>query len=61
MFALEIVVVLGAAVLCCNALATRLRVAPPVLLLGLIPALHEVHLPPEVMLLSCRPCSTWRA
>ncbi|MFI5841859.1 Na+/H+ antiporter [Catenuloplanes sp. NPDC051500] len=55
--ALEIVVVLGATVLLCNAIAGRLRVAPPVLLLGagaligLVPAFHEVRLPPDVMLL----------
>jgi CPA1 family monovalent cation:H+ antiporter len=55
--ALEVVVVLGAAVLACGVLARRLRVAPPVLLLvsgvllGFAPALREVHLPPEAVLL----------
>src|SRR6195952_943260 len=54
---LELVVVLGAAPLACGVLARRLRIAPPVLLLtsgvllGFIPALREVHLPPETMLL----------
>lgn len=57
MLGLELVVVLGVSVLVCNAVAERLRVAPPVLLLlagtllGFFPALREVHLPPEVMLL----------
>jgi CPA1 family monovalent cation:H+ antiporter len=55
--ALEVVVVLGAAVLVCGVLARRLRIAPPVLLLlggvliGFAPALREVHLPPEAVLL----------
>jgi CPA1 family monovalent cation:H+ antiporter len=54
---LEVVVVLGVAVLACGLLARRLGVAPPVLLLvcgvllGFIPALRQVRLPPEVMLL----------
>jgi len=54
---LELVVVLGGAILACGVLARRLRIAPPVLLLasgvllGFIPALREVHLPPETMLL----------
>ena len=54
---LELVVVLGAVLLACGALASRLRIAPPVLLLisgavlGFVPALREAHLPPEVMLL----------
>lgn len=49
--------VLGAAVLVCGVLAGRLRVAPPVLqlacgaLLGFAPALRQVHLPPQVVLL----------
>ena len=49
--------VLGAAVLVCGVLARRLRVAPPVLqlacgaLLGFAPALRQVHLPPQVVLL----------
>jgi hypothetical protein len=53
---LEIVVVLGAAVLICSGLASRLHVAPPILLLvsgillGFVPALREVQLPPEVVL-----------
>ncbi len=54
---LELVVVLGAAVLVCGVLARRIRVAPPVLqlacgaLLGFAPALRQVHLPPQVVLL----------
>lgn len=56
MLGLEIVVVLGAAVLVCTGLAGRLHVAPPILLLaagillGFVPALREVQLPPEVVL-----------
>jgi Na+/H+ antiporter len=54
---LELVVVLGAAILASGVLARRLRIAPPVLLLtsgvllGFVPALRDVHLPPETMLL----------
>jgi NhaP-type Na+/H+ or K+/H+ antiporter len=54
---LELVVVLDAAVLVCGVLARRLRVAPPMLqlacgtLLGFAPALRQVHLPPQVVLL----------
>jgi Na+/H+ antiporter len=54
---LELVVVLGAAVLVCGVLARRIKVAPPVLqlacgaLLGFAPALRQVHLPPQVVLL----------
>ncbi|MFC4069065.1 Na+/H+ antiporter [Actinoplanes subglobosus] len=57
MLALVVVVVLGAAMLASGALAVRLRLAPPVLLLGcgvllgFVPALREVHLPPETVLL----------
>ncbi len=57
MLGLVLVVVLGATMLACTALAGRLRVAPPVLLLmcgvllGFIPALRAVHLPPEMVLL----------
>jgi monovalent cation/hydrogen antiporter len=57
MLGLELVVVLGAAVLACVVLADRFRVAPPVLLLasgallGFAPALRQVHLPPEAVLL----------
>jgi Na+/H+ antiporter len=55
--ALVVVVVLGASMLACGVLADRLRLAPPVLLLGcgvllgFVPALREVHLPPETVLL----------
>jgi CPA1 family monovalent cation:H+ antiporter len=54
---LELLVILGSAVLACTVAARRLRIAPPVLLLaagvllGLLPALADVHLPPEVVLL----------
>ncbi|MDT0322105.1 Na+/H+ antiporter [Streptomyces millisiae] len=54
---LELVVVLGAALLGCEVAGRRLGLAPPVLLLaagallGFVPALREVHLPPEAMLL----------
>src|SRR4051794_2491669 len=54
---LELIVVLGGVILASGVLARRLRIAPPVLLLtsgvllGFIPALREVHLPPETMLL----------
>ncbi|HET9143334.1 Na+/H+ antiporter [Actinophytocola sp.] len=57
MLGLELVVVLGVAVLVCSVAAERLRVAPPVLLLaggalvGFVPALRGISLPPEVMLL----------
>lgn len=57
MLALELVVVLGVAVLVGNAVGQRFRIAPPVLLLvvgallGFVPALREAHLPPEVVLL----------
>ncbi|NUT95580.1 MAG: Na+/H+ antiporter [Saccharothrix sp.] len=57
MLGLELVVVLGVCVLVCSAVAGRLRVAPPVLLvacgalLGFVPALRVIALPPEVMLL----------
>jgi len=50
-------VVLAAALLASGVLARRLRIPPPVLLLligvllGLVPALREVRLPPEAMLL----------
>lgn len=54
---LQLVVVLGAAVLIGNVAAARLRVAPPVLLLAVgvalafLPALQGVRLPPDVVLL----------
>ncbi|WP_329344017.1 Na+/H+ antiporter [Streptomyces sp. NBC_01352] len=57
MLGLELVVVLCATVLVCQVAGDRLRIAPPVLLLaagallGFVPALREVHLPPEAMLL----------
>jgi CPA1 family monovalent cation:H+ antiporter len=50
-------VVLGVAVLACGVAGRRFRIAPPVLLLaggallGFAPALREVRLPPEAMLL----------
>src|SRR3954464_12684225 len=57
MLGLEAVVALGAALLAGSVLARRARIAPPVLLLacglllGFIPALREVHLPAEAVLL----------
>lgn len=57
LLALELVVVLGVAVLACQLLARTLRIAPPVLtlacgvLLGLIPDLRAAQLPPEAVLL----------
>jgi len=56
MIGLEIVVVLGVAILICTGLASRIGVAPPILLLvsgiliGFVPALRQVQLPPEVVL-----------
>ena len=49
--------VLGAVVLACAVIARRFRVAPPVLLLacgvllGFVPVMRQVHLPPEAVLL----------
>ena len=74
MESLELVVALGVAVLVGSALARRLRVPPPALLLvvgillGLVPALRETHLPPEAVLLLFLPIllywesftSSWR-
>ena len=57
MLGLQLVVVLGIAVLAACVAARRLRIAPPVLLLatgvllGFVPALRTVRLPPEVVLL----------
>ncbi|MBR8745129.1 Na+/H+ antiporter [Nocardiopsis sp. MG754419] len=57
MLGLVLVVLLGAAILVCTALAARTRVPASIVLLasgvllGFIPALGEVHLPPELMLL----------
>lgn len=57
MAALELVVLLGVVIVGCGLLARRSGVPEPILLLlagallGLVPALGEVHLPPELMLL----------
>lgn len=57
MLGLELVVILGAAVLAGTVLGRRLRIATPVLLLvggallGFLPALRAVELPPEAVLL----------
>ncbi|MCW2530507.1 MAG: Na+/H+ antiporter [Blastococcus sp.] len=57
MLGLELVVVLGVTLLLAGVAGRRLRVAPQILLLvcgvllGFVPALREVHLPPEAMLL----------
>jgi CPA1 family monovalent cation:H+ antiporter len=54
---LELVVIIGVALVLCGVLARRWRIAPPVLLLafgfllGFIPALRAVSLPSEVVLL----------
>ncbi|MGK5741685.1 Na+/H+ antiporter [Micromonospora sp. URMC 103] len=54
---LELVVLVGLALLVSSVLARRLRVPPPVLLLGsgvllgFAPALREAHLPPQIVLL----------
>lgn len=64
MLALAEVVVLGAAMLASGAFAVRLRLAPAVLLLGcgvllgFAPALREVHLPPETVLLLFLPAAS---
>jgi hypothetical protein len=53
---LELVVVLGVAVLVCNFVGQRFRIAPPVLLLvsgvllGFLPYVRDVQLPPEAVL-----------
>jgi CPA1 family monovalent cation:H+ antiporter len=57
MLGLELVVLLGLAVLLASTAGQRLRIAPPVMLLaagillGFIPALRGVHLPPQMVLL----------
>ena len=57
MLGLEAVVALGTALLAGSVLARRARIAPPVLLLvcglllGFVPALRQVHLPSEAVLL----------
>lgn len=57
MLGLEMVVVVGVALVLCGALAQRFPVAPAIsllavgALLGLVPALRDVQLPPEVVLL----------
>jgi Na+/H+ antiporter len=57
MLGLELVVVLGTTILLSSVVGRRVRIAPPLLLLvcgvllGFVPALREVHLPPEAMLL----------
>src|SRR5215212_431827 len=57
MLGLELVVVLGVTLLLAAVVARRMRVAPPIVLLvcgvllGFVPALRDVHLPPEAMLL----------
>ncbi len=57
MLALELVVLLGIAILVCSRLGARTGIAPPILLLAagallwFIPSMRAVHLPPETMLL----------
>ena len=74
MASLELVVAIGLAVLVVTAVARRVHVPPPapllvaVILLGLVPALGETHLPPEAVLLLFLPIllywesftSSWR-
>ncbi len=74
MASLELVVAIGLAVLVVTAVARRVHVPPPALLLvagillGLVPALRETHLPPEAVLLLFLPIllywesftSSWR-
>jgi len=54
---LELVVIMGVALLVCGVLARRWKIAPPVLLLacgvllGFAPALRQIYLPPEMVLL----------
>jgi CPA1 family monovalent cation:H+ antiporter len=65
MLGLELVVVLGATLVLAGVLGRRLRVAPQVvllvcgMLLGFVPALRQVHLPPEAMLLIFLPALLW--
>ncbi|WP_440557633.1 hypothetical protein ACSP97_13315 [Streptomyces sp. SCPE 10] len=68
MLGLELVVLLGLATLLGDVLSKHVRITPPVVLLvagvllGFIPALREVHLRPDVVLLLFLPCcSTGRA
>jgi Na+/H+ antiporter len=57
MSSLELVVAVGVTILVCTSVARRIGSAPPVvmllagILLGFVPALREVHLPPEAVLL----------
>jgi Na+/H+ antiporter len=57
MLGLELVVVLGVTLLLGSVVGRRARIAPPLVLLlcgvllGFVPALRDVHLPPEAMLL----------
>ncbi|WP_127503839.1 Na+/H+ antiporter [Actinoplanes solisilvae] len=57
MSSLELVVALGVTILVCASVARRIGAAPPVpmllagILLGFVPALRAVHLPPEAVLL----------
>ncbi|GIM88344.1 Na+/H+ antiporter [Paractinoplanes toevensis] len=57
MSSLALVVAIGVTILVCNGLARRFGSAPPVplllagILLGFVPALRAVHLPPEAVLL----------
>jgi Na+/H+ antiporter len=57
MLGLELVVVLAATLLLASVVGRQVRIPPPLLLLlcgvllGFVPALREVHLPPEAMLL----------
>ncbi len=61
MLGLEVVVAVGGAILLAHLIAPRLRLATPVVLLalgailGFVPQIREVHLPPELVLLVLLP------
>ncbi len=65
MFGLEFVVIMLAVILVCAVIARRIRIAAPIVLLaagvllGFAPALRDVHLPPELMLLVFLPALLW--
>jgi CPA1 family monovalent cation:H+ antiporter len=62
-------VALGLAVLVCDVVARRIRIAPPVVLLvcgallGFVPALRSTHLPPSAWSMTAPPWSStaWRS
>ncbi len=66
MLGLELVVLVGVALLVCGALAQKLPIAPAIsllavgVLIGFLPRLREVQLPPEVVLLVFLPALLYR-